>query len=346
MDTWLQLIEEQLYKILPPEVSQKWATSLTGFQVDEQILPLYDQICQPARDLVYRKGKRWRPLLLLLIAKMIGGKEAFEKALPLTPLVELPHNGSLIIDDIEDDAILRRGKEAIHLTYGTDISINGGNFLYYLPTLIIGRQKLSESKKLQLYEIYANHMRKIHLGQGMDIIWHREINIIPPLESYKLMCRLKTGCLAAMGAQLGGAVATEDLNLLQKSSDIAQELGLAFQIVDDIINLERGNKGKNQGDDIVENKKSLPIILYAQNNSDKLDYLFATFKYAQQSGYNKAKNEILKLIESIRESGALNEAKSYSDTILQNIVSEIKLLFNESEERRYLIELIESFPKN
>jgi geranylgeranyl pyrophosphate synthase len=122
MKIWLNAIENELYRILPLEVDRKWVEMVTAGSIHTTDNHLFNAICEPAKDLVYRGGKRWRPLLMLLTANMLGGQTAFDIAQKLVSLVELPHNGSLIIDDIEDGSDLRRGKPATHITYGVDIS--------------------------------------------------------------------------------------------------------------------------------------------------------------------------------------------------------------------------------
>ncbi|MGI6467183.1 MAG: FPP/GGPP synthase family protein [Sphaerochaetaceae bacterium] len=336
-------IELELKRALPDNVDLKWIENVNTKSFEYDLSNQFDKIIEPAADLVYRGGKRWRPLLMVLTASMIGNKDSYEKAVKLSPLVELPHNGSLIIDDIEDQAVLRRGKEAIHLLHGVDLAINGGNLLYYLPTYLIDQIDLPVEKKLNLYKIYSTYMRKIHLGQGLDILWHKDLKFIPTVESYQIMCRLKTGCLAAMGASLGATIGTDNQNLILQSGELAEKVGLAFQIIDDLINLESGNVGKNRGDDIVENKKSLPIILYATRFADQRKALFELFEEARKDGYEKSKDKIYSFIEQIEQSGILKEVKTYANTLLTEIVKEIKSLYKESKERSIYIEMVSNF---
>ncbi len=343
MKIWLNAIENELYRMLPQVVDHTWLEMVAAEHfptVDEH---LFNSICEPARDLVYRGGKRWRPLLMLLTAKMLGGQAAFDIARKIVSLVELPHNGSLIIDDIEDGSDLRRGKPATHITYGVDISINAGNMLYFLPTLALDQAPVSDHVRLKLYQIYAKYMRKIHLGQGMDIVWHHDIEYIPTIEAYETMCRFKTGCLAAMGSEIGAAVAIDDDSVVKQAGHIAETIGLGFQILDDVINLKSGNPGKNRGDDIVENKKSLPIILYANAHPEKKEHLFAVFQHAQALGYAAAQPEILELINRIEQSGALEQAKTHAFELFQDVLHQIRNLYAPSADREFLISMVQSF---
>ena len=108
-DLWqtrLERIEGILEEVLPTLSDQDWATVVAGEPPVLEDLTQLDAINAPGRELVHRGGKRWRPLVMVLCAEGAGNGEA---AYGLSPLVELPHNGSLIVDDIEDHAEERRG---------------------------------------------------------------------------------------------------------------------------------------------------------------------------------------------------------------------------------------------
>ncbi len=343
MKIWLEDIEKELYKWLPLQIEREWVDLMGVDSGQFRDFRVFESICEPARDLVYRGGKRWRPLLMLLTARMLGGQRAFERALQLVSVVEFPHNGSLIIDDIEDSSDMRRGKPATHITHGVDISINAGNLLYYLPTLAIDTADVPDEIRLRLYRIYARYMRRVHLGQGMDITWHHTIDTIPDISSYETMCRLKTGCLAAMGSELGAAVATDNEETIAQAGSIAETIGLGFQILDDVINLEKGNPGKRRGDDIVENKKSLPIILYATLHPEKNEHLFSVFGKAQSEGYAASEAEILELIGEVEKSGALTQARAYAKDLFGGVKTRIEQLYEPSSDREFLLAMVNSF---
>ena len=343
MQHWLTQIETELNRVFPASFDQNWIDWMLDCSAEAADKHVFNQFCEPAKDLLARGGKRWRPLLMMLTAKMLGGEPALELAGKLVSLIEMPHNGTLIIDDIEDKSDLRRGKPAVHLLYGEDFSINAGNLLYFLPTKVLDEVLLEDSVKLRIYQIYARYMRRVHLGQGMDISWHHDNTKIPTLEEYELMCRLKTGCLAAMGSEVGAAVAVDDMDIVRKAGHIAETIGVGFQILDDVINLEKGNPGKRQGDDIVENKKSLPIILYANANPDQHDYLFSALQFAQISGYEKASDSIIALIKKIKDSGALEKAKGRAFELFGQAFDEIHALYPPSSERDFLLAMIKDF---
>ncbi len=311
--------------------------------MDNPTAQTYDEFCLPAKELLSSGGKRWRPLLMVLIAEILGSQEAAEKAYSLVTVVELPHNGSLIIDDIEDASEYRRGAPAAYITHGIDIAINAGNLLYYLPTSALDAADITDAKRLQIYQVYSKYLRRVHFGQGLDITWHRHPEMIPSVEEYEQMCRFKTGCLAGMSAEIGAITATDDQQIIRRAGILAEKIGVGFQIKDDVINLRVGNPGKHRGDDIVENKKSLPIILFLKENPQKLEYLLSIFKIAREKGIEKAHSEIEELIELLLESGAVDRAEKRALALLEESVAEIKELFDDSPARVELLSMLTRF---
>jgi len=149
----LDKIEAVLRRSLPETLSPQWIQdtfTLTTSKLSnpaEMALPDPGQtsfLTTPAVDLLQRGGKRWRPLLMTLVCETLGGGD---EALELAPLVEFPHNGSLIHDDIEDNSDERRGKSAIHVLYGVDTAINSGSFLYFLPLTCVDRWIAPDERK-------------------------------------------------------------------------------------------------------------------------------------------------------------------------------------------------------
>jgi len=273
-------------------------------------------LTRPGWDLLKRGGKRWRPLLMLLAAECVAGESGGEAALSLAPLVEIPHNASLIHDDIEDNSEERRGKPAVHVKYGTDTAINTGAFMYFLPLACLSAWKGKPEIKEQIWTAWASHMRALHLGQAMDIAWHRDFNSLPRLDEYDRMCRLKTGCLARLAAILGvyagsdaigAAVPKETAILADALGEAAEQLGVGFQILDDVKNLSTGIPGKKRGDDIVEGKKSLPVLLYLHRYPEKMGFASRCFTAARTSGVNAP--EVYEFISELEKAGVLDEGR-------------------------------------
>ena len=323
----LQNIEAQLDLWLPKEntpVSETWmknvfpGLSLTSCPKSVKLDTAFvNSLFTPLNDILSRGGKRWRPLLMTLVCETLGGGEA---ALPLSPLVEFSHNASLIHDDIEDDSDQRRGKPAIHHLYGVDTAINVGSFFYFMSLCCI--ESFSGKNKEQIYKLWGEYMRKLHLGQSMDISWHRDITLIPSIDDYYIMCGMKTGALASFAAELGVYAAGASAETAQVLGKAAEKLGIGFQILDDVKNLTAQIPGKKRGDDIVEGKKSLPILLYLHKYPEKRERVYFCFHEAKTKGASVP--EVEELIETLTEAGVLTEAEK----IAEALVKEARDIFN------------------
>lgn len=265
----LENIETSLKAALPQSSAKDgWIPASFG-PLPAGATPEYiDKLIEPNYALISLGGKRWRPLLLMLCYKMAARKSGSpalteEEAYSITPLVEFVHTASLIHDDIEDKADLRRGKPAAHITYGLDTALNAASWLYFEAPVCINQLKAPDALKLELYKTYTNELRRLHLGQAMDIFWHRNPEVFPAENEYLAMVKSKTGTLASLAAKLGCLAGGLSASDAESFGSIAADIGIGFQIIDDVINLTTGNPGKKRGDDIVEGKKSLPVLIHA-----------------------------------------------------------------------------------
>lgn len=335
----IERIEKEISEVLPEKTNREWVYNAVGGLETNISTKSSDLINKPALDLIYRGGKRWRPMVMVLTALSLGGNR--DKAFKLSPMVELIHNGTLLIDDIEDKAIERRGKKAIHLIYGDDMAINSGNHLYYIPTTIIDEIDIPDDQKLRIYRSYTQNMRRLHFGQGMDIQWHNDLHYIPSVEEYLQMCKFKTGCLASMSGEMGAICAYSSIELTENIRVIWEEIGVAFQIFDDIKNITTGNPGKLKGDDIVEGKKSLPVILFCNNNNSKS--LLHNIKKAKEKGIKRGLKYVDKAINILEQSGVIEESKHIALEMLHLNINKLKILIPKNNESKILINLVENF---
>jgi octaprenyl-diphosphate synthase len=321
----LEKIEKTLERWLPENPGSGWAAEVFPGLGQRPGLELMRVLAAPGRDLLSRGGKRWRPLLMTLVCEALGGGDA---SLPLAPLVEFCHNASLIHDDIEDNSDERRGKPAVHKIYGEDAAINAGSFLYFLPLACIDAWAQSDGRRADdncradVYALWAVHLRRLHLGQAIDIHWHRNFDIVPSVDEYLAMCALKTGCLARFAAELGTAAAGQTAPLGDAAhlgnaahlGDAAEKLGIGFQILDDVKNLTVGVPGKKRGDDIVEGKKSLPIILFLRRYPEKTETVRRCFTAAGANGVNAPETE--ELIQALAACGVIKEAEEHGKALI------------------------------
>lgn len=335
----IQCIESELARIMPERIPAGWARQQSGKTL-APIDPLsWQRVTAPGRELLARGGKRWRPLLLLLSAEMYGD---WRRALPLTPLVEIAHNGSLIADDIEDAAQERRGGRAVHLVYGLDLALNAGNLMYFLAAGVIDSAPLSAGERLTLHRYFLQDMVRLHLGQGLDILWHRDHENIPGETEYLEMCRLKTGGLSRLAARSGAIAGGAREEQAERLGEIAEDYGACFQIIDDVRNLTTGVKGKQRGDDIIEGKKSLPVILYLQRHPEIKSRLGELFRTAGGQDAGIAREAIDELIGLLAPSGCLQEASERAFALLAETHRHLERSVSPSAARDQLQGLVEA----
>lgn len=318
----LQKIEDVLNKYLPSQTNPQWQMLSFG-DIDSCVSQQHiKNLLHPCKSLVDLGGKRWRPLLLLLCSELASSAKKrelakdIEKAYALTPLVEFAHTASLIHDDIEDSADTRRGKPASHITYGLDVALNAASWLYFEATVCIKSLEIPDSEKQFLYELFLLELRRLHLGQAMDIMWHRNPDCIPSVDEYKAMVRNKTGTLSRLAVKLGVAAGGGSESEMGAVGHFAEEIGTGFQIIDDVINLTSGNPGKKRGDDIVEGKKSLPVLLHLKKNPADIEKLVILFNQARAEGIDSPAVE--KAISLLTESGAVEEAHTLGRKIISD----------------------------
>ncbi|QEJ95519.1 polyprenyl synthetase family protein [Treponema phagedenis] len=315
----LQRIEEALYAALLEYIDQDWV-NLSFSDIPEAVLPRHIlPLLKPCKDLVLRGGKRWRPLVAVLSAELACG-DAY-RAYALTPVIEFIHTASLIHDDIEDSAETRRGAPAIHIQYGTDTAINAASWLYFHAMSIINAYPSSSELKLSLYRTVNKNLTNLHLGQAMDIDWHRNSNFIPSRAEYMAMIALKTGSLARLAAEIGFLAGGAGEEATEQYGKTMESIGIGFQILDDAKNITGGNKGKNIGDDIVEGKKSFPVIFHLEEHPEDLQKIQSYFETAKKEGIES--QAIRECIELLNSSKAAERAKNYGIQMIEASVLQL-----------------------
>lgn len=197
-----------------------------------------------------------RPMLSLMACKLAGSP--MEKALPVALAVEYFHNFSLIHDDIMDAAPLRRGQATVHEKWNTNIAILSGDVLLVKAYDYLA--SYDAETFLQLFKVFNQTAVEVCEGQQMDMDFEQraEVNESEYLEMIRLKTSVLLGCALQMGGIVGGAV-QKDAQLLY---EFGEQLGLAFQIQDDLLDLygESAQVGKQIGGDVLANKKTLLSI--------------------------------------------------------------------------------------
>ncbi len=213
-----------------------------------------------------QQGKRIRPFLTLLCCAGTGAE--WQKALPAAVSIELIHNFSLIHDDIEDNGLMRRGKDAVWVKWGLAHGLNAGDamFISAFKVMLTVQENVSERITLKAVELLSETCAELTKGQFLDIDFEKREFI--KVDNYLKMIEGKTAalisCSTKMGALIGGFSAVEQM----KYHDFGKALGIAFQMYDDWLGIwgDLKTTGKSTTGDIVEGKKTFPIIIGIENS--------------------------------------------------------------------------------
>ncbi|MBC8097976.1 MAG: polyprenyl synthetase family protein [Armatimonadetes bacterium] len=214
-------------------------------------------------------GKRIRPLLLLLCCEAAGGD--WQQALPAAAAVELLHNFSLIHDDIQDDSPTRHNRPTVWKVWGIANGINAGDAMFTLAYVALAHlieRGVAPEGVFACWQNFNGTAIELTRGQHLDMRYERQP--IVSVEDYITMISGKTAALVACCAQLGALIASGDELIASYYASFGLNLGIAFQIRDDILGIwgEPDVTGKSAATDILTRKKSLPVLHGLQHNVD------------------------------------------------------------------------------
>jgi len=226
------------------------------------------ELYEPINYMMQLGGKRLRPILSLLACNLFS--QNVEKALHAAHAIEVFHNFTLVHDDIMDNAPLRRGKETVYKKWNMPIAILSGDLMMIKATQLLCKTEFADIK--ELLEVFNKTAIEVCEGQQIDMNFETQKNVshIEYLEMIKLKTAVLLGCSLQIGALIGGASKADAQHLY----DFGINIGLAFQIQDDILDSfgDGSITGKQVGGDIVSNKKTLLLIelLETVHKDDKI----------------------------------------------------------------------------
>ncbi|XP_064458644.1 terpene synthase-like isoform X6 [Ornithodoros turicata] len=213
---------------------------------------------QPYHYIMKVPGKQIRTKLAQAFNQWL--KIPKEKCYAIGEIVQMLHNASLLIDDIEDSSVLRRGIPVAHNIFGIASTINSANFVYFL-----GLEKCLQLGHPEAIAVFTEQCLELHRGQGMEIFW-RDNYICPTEEEYARMVKRKTGGLFGLAVRLMQLFSENKSDF----TGLIGTLGLYFQIRDDYANLvsKEYTENKSFAEDLTEGKFSFPIINAIQTYPD------------------------------------------------------------------------------
>ena len=211
-------------------------------------------VSSAAQYVLANGGKRVRPALLLLTAKMLGVQSS--KAISLAAAIEMIHAASLMHDDVLDNASLRRGKPSANVKWGNQISILVGDFLWCRASEIAikdGNSKILSS--------ITSAVKETTEGEILEMVRSSDFNLSE--EEYLKIIKLKTAMLFSCACHVGALLASASERSGETMRSFGLNLGIAFQLADDVLdyNSKEEKIGKKTGTDLCEGRLTLPIIL-------------------------------------------------------------------------------------
>ncbi len=276
---------------------------------------LYDA----AGHLIVNGGKRLRPYMVIRSCQILGGKSS--TAMIAASAVEMVHNFTLVHDDIMDNDEMRHGVPTVHKKFGMPIAILAGDVLFSKAFQIISESKLPPNANTHLISRLAKACVDVCEGQLLDIKMADEKRI-PTEAEYITMIGKKTAALFDVSCAMGAICATNKPKDISNLSGFGRNLGIAFQITDDLIGVMGDPKvtKKPVGNDLREGKKSLPILMaikLAKNNEKKI--ILKAFGNSKIS-----KKDLNKAVEVIRSLGieekVRNQALKYAEKSEKSLI--------------------------
>ena len=281
-----------------------------------------------SKYMIRNKGKNIRPILTILSARLCGKPTL--NSYKAAAMMELLHVATLIHDDVVDDATLRRGKPSVNRVWKNKLSILMGDFI--LSKALINMVGLRDFDALEQISITAE---KLSAGEILQI--EKSITRSMTEEVYFEMIGQKTASLIATSCELGAITTTKKDNDRAATHTFGQNLGLAFQIKDDLFDLlgSESDTGKNSGGDVKQNMVSLPLI-FSKENMSRLE-----FRELKKLLRTKKKNRsiIKKISDVVEGAGGIDYAKKKLDEFSELAVNAINV-YPESEVKTSLIDLV------
>lgn len=296
-------------------------------------------ISKPIWELLMRGGKKWRPILCMLIMDAYGVDHG--KFSEIIAFSEIVHNGTLIIDDIQDGSLKRRDLPCVHLLFGVDIAINAGNMMYFAPFYALIRalennKEIPRDKLISFSKIYSEEMVNVHFGQGWDIYWHnQQSDVVPTVEQYLQMTSHKTGCLARLSSRLACEAIGVSQEIQAQFSVYSETIGVAFQIQDDILNLvgkEYVSTKGMYGEDIYEGKITL-MVIHSLKNGEKDDSQRLKEILKMKTQDQDLIDEAIKLIQ---KTGSIDYARGVAEDLIKKAWEGIKDFIPNVKAKAYL----------
>ena len=288
-------------------------------------VPLLNRI---THYIIKRKGKQMRPMFIFLFSKLLNKGIVNDKVYRGASVIELIHTATLIHDDVVDDSKRRRGFFSINAIWKNKIAVLVGDFL-----LSRGMILCIENKDYDHLDIISESVKKMSEGELLQIEKSRSLDIDETV--YFEIIKKKTASLISSCCKIAAVSVTKQKKIIESVSKIGENIGIAFQIKDDLFDYGKRKIGKPRGIDIKEKKLTLPLI-YTLNELDKRKrkWLINSIKK-----HNKDKSRVKEIISLVKETGGLDYAIEKMNYFHKIALDDLKLL-PDNEFKKSLTEMI------
>lgn len=256
-------------------------------------------------------GKRVRPLVTLLAYRAFGGTN-IKNIVDIATAIELIHTATLLHDDIIDGAETRRGKISAYRKFGLKSTLVAGDFLFIKAFEFAG--KFDD----RVVEWTADACAMLTEGEVLQGFYNRNRTV--QLDNYVEIVKRKTASLFQTGAKVGSYLAGAPEALVTETEHFGLNLGIAFQMVDDILDITGHAEllGKPIGMDLRDGNPALPILLALKNGDSQVQEIFECESPSEE--------DVMRALESIKSSAAIQEARSLSKHYAEKALQSIKKL--------------------
>ncbi|MCA9742387.1 MAG: polyprenyl synthetase family protein [Deferribacteres bacterium] len=278
---------------------------------------------------IARKGKRLRPIMSLLVSRL-NGKTPSIKRYSAAAIVELMHTASLMHDDVVDDSYKRRGFPSINSIWKNKVSVLTGDYMF--SKVLVA---MFDIRDFHAYDIVSTTAQRMSQGELLQL--ERSHDYWMEEEIYYRLIGDKTASLISAACQLGAVVSQSSEDEIQAMARFGENVGLAFQIRDDLLDLLGVEKvtGKPIGNDLRENKITLPL-LHALKQAEKRD----AKRIIKMMKKGLRNNNISTVVDFIKENGGVDYATSRANAMQRDALRELER-YSDSRYKQVLTRLVE-----
>jgi len=270
--------------------------------LNQNLNPHVEMVRETAGHLIFSGGKRIRPLLNMLSARLCGYTDEFIKK--FSTIIEFLHTATLLHDDVVDEATIRRGKPVAHSIWGAPVTVLVGDFLLARALYIA-----AETENPKIIKVIAEITESMCQGEIIQLIKKGDLRLTE--KEYMDVIRRKTGFLIQGACQTGAILAGAPADVEKKLSEYGYHIGIVFQIADDLLDYTSDTKvlGKTIGADLKEGKLTLPVI-HTLEHTDEKD---RTWIKKMITDNNFTNNDFEKLIQLMHDTGGIRYCREIAE---------------------------------